>query len=456
MRKVFGIIGFIFILALLTPFLINWYIIKKLPSYYGTMSRFALIKIVRVQRYWFSTDVFSQVFLNSNPNVGYELRQHFQFGPLIFQHGLHWALARVDSHVVMAPFNLASQAELQFNRVLVEQGQITQLNYYRDLNGIISSPSIQFNFTYDFSQDFLRGKLSAARVDLLGTDFPSGNMTNLSSDFNFHIINGVWYGDESLSAENMSLKYQNQQITINNLTVKQVLTQENKKARFNLQLNVVSLLGDGLSYQPLNFNLTVSNLDIPSLENFAKNLIALDSRAVNADVLSALNQELYLDLVRQGLTAQVTNAELGTPHGALVMNLNFTTPAKNYPDISTALSESDNKVALQIAKPLAQYLLEKYFANTEFVKKLAQANTPTAPSADLILQQFVNLKFLNLTADGQSYTLEISLKNGRLYVNGWALQDGLNLLAPGASSKLSPEKSKLAITTQEMVEHYDS
>lgn len=454
MRKILSIIGLVFILALSVPFLINWYIIKALPEYYGNSSRFALVKIVRVQRYWFSSDVFARVFISSDPRSGYDLRQHFQFGPLIFQHGLHWALAVVDSHV--DSFNLVSRAILQFNQVLVEQGQITQLNYYLGPTGVISSPAIQINFTYDFSHALLKGQIIAPKIDVLGTNFSLENIQNFSSDFHFHIVNGIWYGDESLSCANMLLKYKGQQFTVNNSTVKQTLTQENNKAKFNMLVNAASLSGDGLSYQPLNFNVEVSNVDVSSLENFAKSVAELNFREVGPDALDALKQQLYLELARQGLTAQVSNAELGTPHGVLVMNLNFAIPAKHYPNILTAVIESDNKVVLQIAKPLAQYLFEKYFANDQCMKNFAKMNAITAPTADLILQQLVNLKFLNLTADGQFYTVEISLKNGRVYVNGRALQDGLNALAPGTSSRSSPEKSKLAITTQEMLEHYDS
>lgn len=464
MRKIFALLLFLVILTLITPLFIGRYVNDLLPTYYSAMTRFATVKIVQTEKHWFSEDLTLQLSPVVHSGQTFTLQQHIIFGPFIFADfnkvaGPHLGLALLNTVAVNAPFTLSSQALIKFNRSVSGFDQISNLNYQNGLNSI-NIPSVSLHFLYDLSHSLAQAELTMPAVTVNMQDAAhllnlTANLANLTSTARLKISQGIWYGNEGLTVDSINLKNDNQQVVVNALSVNDTLDKLGSTANFNLALNAKSLTSDSLSYQPLAFNFELRGLDVATLENFARSLHQL-SLPVDETQINNLNQQFYLVLLQHGLSAEVKNAQLGTPHGVLTLDLNFVTPAQNYADIQTALNESNNTITLSLPKPMAQALLEKYFAQSPLAASLSQPALGGEQTADLLLQQFVNLKFLKLSPDNQSYIVEISMKNGRIYVNNQSLQDTLDLLAPASSSKKPSNKSKLAITTQEMVEHYDS
>ncbi len=460
----FSIILLLITFALITPFFVGRYVDRLLPTYYNAMTRFATVKITKTQRHWFSEDVTLEVAPLICPGQTFEQQQHIIFGPFIFApfnagSGPHFALALLDSTAVNAPFTLVSQALIKINRSLSGFDHITNLNY-QDATRSWLVPSITIHFSYDLSHSVAQAELSIPSLTVNMKEAANhldltANMVNLTSTAHLKISQGLWYGDEGLRVDAINLKNDKEALSVNALTVNDSLVKLGNTANLTVLLTAKSLVSDAVLYQPVAFNVQLRDMDVTTLENYVKSLAALSVQYDEAQ-FDKLNQQLYLALLQHGLTAEINQAQLGTPHGVLSMDLSFTTPAQNYADIMTALNQSNNKITITIPKPMAQYLLEKYFAQSQFAAALSQPTLGGAQTADLLLQQFVNLKFFKLSADSQFYSADISMKNGRIYVNNQSLQDTLDLLAPASSSKRAPSKSKLAITTQEMVEHYDS
>lgn len=476
MRKIiklfFSIIILLGLLACIMPYFIGRYVEHLLPTYYTAMTRFATVKIAQEKTHWFSADLTLEVAPVICPGKVFVLQQHINFGPIILANfnkipGPHFALALLNTTAINAPFTLSSQALIQMNRVLVGAEQMKNLNYQDSTRNLVI-PSVALKFSYDLLHATAEAQLTAPAITAVLKEAKnnveiSTNLVNLTSSARLKITRGIWYGDENIAADSINIKDQNQQVVANKVTMTDSLIRRGATVDLHLKMIANSLISDAVFYQPLAFNFQLRNMDTATLEAFVKALYQfnLNYSAQYDDAaerqLDNLKQQFYLQLLQHGLIVEVDNAQLGTPHGLVGVDLIFNTPAKNYADVVTALNASTNNITLTIPKSMAQALLQKYFGDSQFAKDLPPGvQVDNTQAADLILQQFLNLKFLRPSADNQSYILEISMKNGRLYINNLPLQDTLNLLAPASSSKKPSNKGKLAISTQEMVDHYDS
>lgn len=441
MRKMVYFVVMLCIAVALTPFVVGFYIKSHIQPFITTLfeDKHLTVSIVHYHQGWLSSEVELAIkpdTTNLPPTVathaGLTLRSHITHGPFIYDKNKHTftlAMAKAQSDIYL-PKEITSilseppsKSYFHVNSMVYFTGQV-QDHYAIPAIKFSVPDHIQFNWEgmqgqsqYQIKQNQLLAIRSNVTFQTLVITVNGLNPFQLTVmpitskyQINLH-PSTVWVGDATLTIPKLMATYQTNNIQIDNakILLNQQVTSNNKYNLSELftadKLTIPTPIMSTIA--PVNFNLSLNNINASAIANFTKFLNSIQSASMpptfQQDLVKHISQLISPDsALTSDLYLQTTSGSL-----SLNINLNLLTIDSNNSLESILKNQTRAVLHLKISAPLANELVDYVLARLAIptpTPARGAAATGLADKPDSLNQDKIdqfNTKVATLMKDGK-------------------------------------------------------
>ncbi|KTD75681.1 YdgA family protein [Legionella waltersii] len=427
--------------------------------------------IEQYNRGWFNSDatikwrlhIPERVVTDSDGNSKTVAAQDYQMdmpikiyhGPFIFaNHHLSFGMGFAQT-VIPFPQTYIQQFNESFSNDSVKPQLDLNIfvNYLNKSTVELSLPSFKliskdgsgnFNWLGMESSTSMSSKLSKIEGELVfdGMNYSKEDtkvtLGKVTSEYNLHkTTSGLYLGEANLSLPSFDVAVKDKKMfELSDLSVNSSSDIDDSLFNTHFSASLKSVLANGQTFGPGELEISVRNLDADVLAkiNQQANSMQNGSDAERQQALMQLLPEIP-KLFTKGAEFEISKLNFKLPQGTIDGNLLITLPKGDSTNpfelIQKTQGNAKLKVPVAVVKQLLQQTVMQQMANQPDMQKALvaqlqgtdQANsTPPTPEklasmqVDKQIAEFQQAGFIQV--DGDDYTVEVSLEQGKLTVNG--------------------------------------
>lgn len=440
------------VLILVIVFVLPWgvgYVIQdRYPKILQTISQTGQVQLTLDQydRGWFASQAVIRVrvshpeilrlngWLNNNEGAPLEfiLIQGIDHGPLLHSHPLlgknHWYIgqALIDTRIDPVLGKVDSLTLVQLNGSLMSIITAPKL-VYQNSEQRVNAEIHNFNSVLHLSSNLkkISGHANLPQITIQASHFQQ-NIFGFDIHFNLKRNNALFLGDKETKIQEIALMdpVHQSQIILRGLHLHSVNTEKNNKLDYKLLADLTSLDLDQNHYGAQKIDISVCEMDVPSLLDFLNELKKAPIIANITPMQLMHDNNLLLALLAKGLVVELKSIRLSAPSGTLSLSgkIVFPTQTTQSPSLFDILNVLDMNLRLQISKSFLTELLSIANLNIVFNRSIMPGLMGVVPSsedpkqkAQVEIARLVENKWL--IPEGDTYTLNLIYKNKQLIVN---------------------------------------
>jgi uncharacterized protein YdgA (DUF945 family) len=369
-------------------------------------------------------------FHNANTNNRIVFNQKIQHGPIVFDKGLHLALALITAESDDPNFKATAHTIWDLDRNIITEIKIPTLDVSSaPLHFVLQNLNMQMN--YHSVREMLKAKIDIEKMELqFSTASPfTVILNNIKTTQDLNKENNIWYGSRSGNIAEIDVSGPQGSIAqIHDFSGKGSITAEEDKTNIqvNYQAKNASIYNNPLD--AVDFAFSIKNIDTKALSNVLEKLQAKKDQPsqINFNALS----ESAFDLIKKGVSIQLDHLSLMTKQGEAKADGQVTLPPLSAGNIFQVLAALKVDFNVQVPKDWLIMMLDAQNKNE---------------NAQQQVDQWIQEKVL-IPAPNNMLTMKIQFENSKLLVNGLAQQPAAS--APAAVAAPAPASVTAPAPTQ--------
>ncbi len=399
------------------------------------------------------------------------IRDHVQHGPILisrdFNNKVHWDLGRAyvytrlifDENTADVVKKYLGDLPVVHSSTLITLtgkfdgfSEIFPIKFKKD-NYSVDWQGMQHKGVYTVGFTKLQGTLSVLPLQVTGPDFnlSSGNLVaNFDGKLDKKL--NIMTGTSSFDLPNFTIHADNHDVVIQNLQVNNEQSISSNLLSGNFKAAVAKVIVNNQTYGPGQLDFNIKKLDAKA---YSQLLQAMNKINDDQDLsLQQKNAEMMMlipsafKIIAQGAAFSVNNLKLNTPSGLVSLQGNITFPEMKEPpkNMIAAIQQLQKSVTANVSLQLPGNLVQSMLTTQALANlKLQSSQSSAAPSSPSTgdsngdqtntaaqdpqqqASQQAQAKLANLVAqgwlvkDGDQYKLDASYKQGKITINGKAI-----------------------------------
>ncbi len=384
-------------------------------------------KLISFHRGWFDSTakvrihLGSQVEQDKTKGMSFVVTEHIQHGPFIIakskngKTSLLFARALIQNKIDDNGIRFHSKTVWTMDNVLKNHFQSEDI-HFKNGNMTFTLKGLSGNMSYGVDSHKVVFNVLLESASLQTPSF-TVSLNQLKSDANYVQDDTVWFGQRTLTINNITAQLKNDTISINDVAINAKQNQQAQKTNLFFTYNTKTIKSDSMNIGPIVLDVSIKGLDTVALKQLTGDAAKTSAdQSTNPQQIAKLYSPL-LQLVSKVLRIDVNQFTIRTDDGRVVFDAFINIPNQNgKPSMSLLTKNTTAKANLTVPH---QWLLQQL---TDFYEK--RKNNGHVPGTDNLtpeqmaeLQIKFWLKNEKLVPDGDNLVMKMTFKNGQMLIN---------------------------------------